>query len=179
MYKQMTLHPLSAPVQRRPSRLRRAFLFTFRLMLPVLLFACVAWIFGNSLEIGALSGLRSQRVTELLNRGLARLGTGLVLEDALVRKLAHFSEYAALGLLLMLCIRVYTARILGSMSWPLFLGLLVAVVDECIQLSMPGRAGLVTDVLIDFAGVLLGVLLAIFLLLIGKQFWSEISLKKA
>ena len=39
---------------------------------------------------------------------------------------------------------------------------LVSVVDECIQLFVPGRTGQPTDVLIDLGGLVFGVLLAWF-----------------
>lgn len=38
----------------------------------------------------------------------------------------------------------------------LFSGLLVALTDETIQLFVPGRSGQVTDVWLDFLGILAG-----------------------
>lgn len=38
-------------------------------------------------------------------------------------------------------------------------GLLTAVIDETIQLNVPGRAGMITDVWLDFSGVLTGAVL--------------------
>lgn len=75
----------------------------------------------------------------------------------IVRKGAHVLEYAVLGLLArgMLLAR---HRERGGAVMPA--GLLVAlvpVVDECIQLFVPGRSGRVEDVLIDLAGVSVGV----------------------
>ncbi len=40
-------------------------------------------------------------------------------------------------------------------------GLGVAIVDECIQLGVPGRSGQVSDVVIDFCGVVAGCALAL------------------
>ena len=151
----------------------------FRLLFTSLLVACIAMIFSNSLEIGVMSSARSVQVTEWLNRVLARMNTGIQLQHVTVRKMAHVAQYAALGFLLMLSMRVYTARILGHISWPLFLGLLVAVIDECLQLLVPGRSGELMDVALDFAGVLMGVLLGLFVLLLGKQFWQELVAEKA
>ena len=78
----------------------------------------------------------------------------------LVRKGAHMTEYAAFGALLM---NAWTRQRRGagaiSAALAAFCGLLYAVSDEFHQLFVPGRAGLVTDVLIDFGGVLIGVLL--------------------
>ena len=146
----------------------------FRTVFTTLLAICIVMIFSNSLEVGIMSSARSTQVAEWLNRLLARLNTGIQLEHATVRKIAHFVQYAALGFLLMLTMRVYTSRILGHISWPLFLGLLIAVMDECLQLLIPGRSGELLDVALDFSGVLFGVITGLFVLLLGKQFWQEI-----
>ena len=47
----------------------------------------------------------------------------------------------------------------------LFTGLLTAVIDETIQLHVPGRSGQVSDVLIDFSGCITG---AIFVMAVIK-----------
>ncbi len=58
----------------------------------------------------------------------------------------------------MLCLRVYTRHFFKHVSWPMLGGLLTALTDETIQLFVPGRSGQVTDVWIDFSGVLTGLL---------------------
>ena len=77
------------------------------------------------------------------------LGTGLGGWDLLLRKLAHAAEYALLGLLL--------ARAAGRPSVALVLGVAYAALDEVHQTFVPGRAGRPVDVLIDTAGLALGV----------------------
>lgn len=158
--------------------MRKGVQTAFRSLFTVMLLSCIAFIFANSLEVGLMSSARSMQVTEWLNRLLAKLNLGMQLENAVVRKMAHFVQYCALGFLLMICTRVYTNRILGHISWPLFLSLLIAVVDECLQLLTDGRAGQLTDVALDFSGSLLGVVLGLFVLLVGKQFWSELSMNR-
>ena len=51
-----------------------------------------------------------------------------------------------------------TSRKLLDVMIPAAAGLLVAICDECVQLGVEGRSGEVRDVLIDFSGVLLAVL---------------------
>jgi len=78
------------------------------------------------------------------------LGTGLGTWDTVLRKLAHALEYAILGALLL--------RALGRL-WPAFaLGVVYAGSDELHQNFVPGRQGALRDVLIDVAGVALGLL---------------------
>lgn len=79
--------------------------------------------------------------------------------DYPVRKLAHASEYTVLGILYSLSVLSVSAipkwRKLLCTAFPL--GVLYAMSDEFHQLFVPGRAGRVSDVLIDSSGVLLGI----------------------
>lgn len=74
-----------------------------------------------------------------------------------VRKLAHFTEFAIFGVLLW-----EDCRLWENLLWwvPLVMGLTVAAADEFFQTSVPGRSGQLSDVLLDFSGVLAAVLLA-------------------
>lgn len=77
------------------------------------------------------------------------LGTGLGTWDLVLRKLAHFAEYAILGGLLLRALRrPWLALALGS---------LYAVTDEVHQTFVRGRVGSPKDWAIDTAGVAVGV----------------------
>jgi VanZ family protein len=80
------------------------------------------------------------------------LGTGLGTWDLVLRKIAHFCEYAILGLLL---VRATRREAVAAV-----LGVLYAAGDEVHQHFVTGRHAAVRDVVIDAAGVLTGVLLA-------------------
>ncbi|OUQ41178.1 hypothetical protein B5E65_13355 [Gemmiger sp. An120] len=140
------------------------YLILFRVLFTAALAATVYFIFSNSLEIARESSARSQQVMELLNSLLGRVGLG-PLSEHFVRKLAHFCEFSLLGFWFMLCLRVYTRHFVRHVSWPLFFGLLTAVIDETIQLYVPGRSSSVKDVLLDFSGVLTGLFIALLILL--------------
>ena len=77
------------------------------------------------------------------------LGTGLGGWDLVLRKLAHATEYAILGFLLL--------RALGRESWALALSVAYAVSDEIHQHFVAGRHGAPLDVVIDAVGVTVGV----------------------
>jgi VanZ family protein len=77
------------------------------------------------------------------------LGTGLGTWDVLLRKLAHTAEYAVLGLLLL--------RATRQPGLALALGVLYAITDEVHQHFVEGRVGSPLDVLIDSAGVAIGI----------------------
>ncbi len=74
----------------------------------------------------------------------------------LLRKLAHFAEYAIAGALLTRTCR-FAKRF--SPALPLLLGLLTALSDETLQLFVAGRSGQISDIWLDAAGVLTGALL--------------------
>ena len=124
--------------------------------------ACwIAFVWGHSLIQGPQSSLESGMVVTLLRPLFEVVGvTDADLMAFLVRKAAHFTEYAILGVLARgLFVSLHAERGVR----PLPAGLLVAfvpVVDECIQLFVPGRSGQLTDVLIDLSGVIVGALLA-------------------
>jgi VanZ family protein len=77
------------------------------------------------------------------------LGTGLGTWDLVLRKLAHATEYAVLGALLL--------RALDQELPALALGIAYAASDELHQHFVRGRTGAPLDVLIDTVGVVIGV----------------------
>ena len=87
------------------------------------------------------------------------------LTDYLIRKIAHFAEYAVLGALL------FGAEDVHHGLWfPPCFGLLAALADETIQLLSDGRSGQVSDVWLDLAGFLAGwIVIALIALLFRKR----------
>ena len=139
-------------------------LILFRILFTAGLAWTLVFIFGNSMKIAEASAGQSGRLLPLVNEWLAKLSLGPIGEYTL-RKLAHFGEFLLLGFFSMLCLRVYTRHFVRHISWPLFFGLVVANVDETIQLYYPGRSSQMSDVWIDFAGVAAGALAALMILL--------------
>ena len=137
------------------------------MVFTVALIACIWFIFSNSMAVATVSSGSSGRVLAWMRIILRRLGQPGLAEHLtmhIVRKLAHFCEYLLEGFLLMLCLRVYTRHFFKHVSWPMLGGLLTALTDETIQLFVPGRSGQVTDIWIDFSGVMTGLLVGLILL---------------
>ncbi len=80
----------------------------------------------------------------------------------LVRKAAHFSEFALLGALMCMLLARPDGR--GRFWWPEIICLCVAAIDETIQLMSDGRAAQLRDVVLDLSGATAGVLCACILL---------------
>ena len=120
----------------------------------VLLCIILAFIWGNSLMPGAVSQAISDWVQSLLfdvqpRNGVPAPGNGLL------RKAAHFTEFALLGMDL-----AWLFGMLDKKKWLTFAsGLTVACIDETIQAFVPERAPGILDVCIDGCGVLAGILL--------------------
>lgn len=120
--------------------------------------AMVAFIWGNSLVPGTASGETSLAVLEMVHAFLQGLGLpyGWV-TNFLVRKAAHFTEYAVLGVLVSQaidgsrrCDRAALLAVAGVL-------VLAPSLDETIQLFVSGRAGQLADVLLDCCGAAFGV----------------------
>lgn len=129
-----------------------------RVVLFVAMIFFLLFIFGNSLQNGVASGMRSARAVQILQTIADGLHLPIVVSELVIRKLAHFLEYFVLGLLLCINVRLLTRNWWARIFVPLFFGLLTPVIDESIQLFSPGRSGEVRDVLIDFSGVVFGIL---------------------
>lgn len=114
-----------------------------------------------SAQEGAVSSGLSRGVLELVEQylpGIYRLLAATGRPEFALRKLAHFTEYAALGLCLYALARRRLAP-LPALALALGMAVAFAFVDEWHQLSVPGRDGSLRDVGIDSLGALAGVLL--------------------
>ena len=126
----------------------------------VLAVLMIAFIWSNSLKTGAESGAQSGAVTKVLQAILDP--NGRIPEESFhhfVRKAAHFTEFAMLGVVvagLFSVIQKQNKRVFRSL--PVLVVLLVAVTDEYIQYFV-GRGSAVTDVVLDFAGGMTGLVL--------------------
>lgn len=159
-----------------PSRISAAAAWT-------LVVACAVAIFVLSAAPADESQVQSTRLAQMLVTWLhpeyCSLAPGeqtMLLEtaDHIVRKAAHATEYAAFGALSLIAFRNTFSLLGGIVASPpasrraanaaLILSALYAVSDEIHQLFVPGRAGMFSDVLIDSAGALVGILLILALL---------------
>ena len=111
------------------------------------LWLCVIW--GHSMMPAADSGSESNFLADWLMQYIPWM------DDYVIRKAAHFAEYAVLGGLLL---GAFPKRGRDAVLRAVLAGLLVALIDETIQLFSPGRSGQITDVWLDFAGAALGYL---------------------
>ena len=127
-------------------------------------------IFRMSSKTGDISLNESGRIVSFLQQIFFRRWDALPEEQFqillgrlgyLVRKLAHFMEFAVLGAGLSMIMMTFEERFCFRFGIAFAAGLLYAVSDEIHQLFVGGRDGAVFDVLIDAAGVFAGCMIVL------------------
>ena len=130
-----------------------------RLRVCITLIVCnLIFIWGNSLLPGQISGAFSDWVKDLLSP-LFSLGGGSSVGGGLLRKFAHFAEFAALGVCLRWLLGMLDTKPIRQWLIPVTGAFLVACVDETIQMFVPDRGPGIKDVAIDTAGAMLGIVI--------------------
>ena len=135
----------------------------------ILTAATVIWclvIWHFSLAPATESSATSGTVRQFCNALLTEMGIPFQFTSTMVRKIAHFAEFFVLGVLS--CATLLAHRMPLPMLLAAGAAFLVAAVDECIQMFVPGRGPGVLDVLLDTAGGTCGALAfwGIFLLIL-------------
>lgn len=133
-----------------------------RMMLCIsLLCLILAFIWINSLLPGTVSSAFSNWFKKLLHDLFPFLFSDFSesTSSGLLRKLAHFSEFALLGICFGCLYGMLFQRQTEQIIFTILSGFLAACVDESIQHFVPGRNGCLTDVAIDTSGVITGIIL--------------------
>ena len=131
-----------------------------------LLIVCLAFIWGNSLTNGEDSGNLSGGIMEWINTFLRLDASGADTLHHFIRKGAHFTEFACLGLLLTWLFGMMGEKKGHLFCMPLLFGMMAACMDETIQVFTPDRGPSPIDIWIDTCGVAAG----ITILLIGYYY---------
>jgi VanZ family protein len=113
----------------------------------------VIFIYCNSLLNADISSSQSGFVLNLIQNAAAFIGISPdLLTEYIIRKVAHFCEYALYGFLLCVTVKLWCGGFKNRIFMILFLGLIVPVTDEFLQVFVDGRVGAVPDVVLDFCG---------------------------
>ena len=143
-----------------------------RTILMLLLLSTFFIIFGFSSQNGEKSGNISKKITEEIITRIPQIqekeqnereAISLRIEKV-IRKIAHFSIYTAVGLLLMALLSTFEMKEKNRIIMSLIIGIIYASSDEIHQSFVPERSPMITDVMIDTMGVMLGILL----IMLGK-----------
>lgn len=129
-----------------------------RWILYIMLGLIVFFIWDNSLQNGGTSDGFSLIFAEWLAPIADKLGFygNIWALNRIVRKLAHLTEFTILGGVLYVVLRRYIEY--GTVVKTIGVGIVIACLDEFIQLFSLGRSSQLSDVLIDTIGIIIGIL---------------------
>ena len=129
-----------------------------RWILYIVLCLIVFFIWDNSLQNGGNSDGFSLIFAEWLAPIADKLGFygNIWALNRIVRKLAHLTEFTILGGVLYVVLRRYIEY--GTVVKTIVVGIVIASLDEFIQLFSLGRSSQLSDVLIDTVGIIIGIL---------------------
>lgn len=147
-----------------------------KVVLILLLITLFAVIFGFSNQDGEKSTSVSRNITEKVTEHIEQIQkldepqkeNVLFRIEVVIRKIAHFSLYTLVGILAMEVMLVSKLKGKNKIFVTLGIGVMYAISDEIHQAFIPERTAKVTDVLIDSAGVLIGIGIVLLLLKITK-----------
>ena len=117
-------------------------------------------IFMLSSFNGNISSAESNSIVIFISNLIHYTGDINTLE-IIIRKMAHFTEYFILGILVINALKYNTIKDMMKLS--ILICILYASLDEIHQLFVQGRDGKIFDVLIDTLGSLSGIFLYKFL----------------
>ncbi len=152
-----------------------------RIILILLLLCTFFVIFGFSSQDGEASGGLSRNITNKILQ-ISNKYNALGQEEKeqianktekIIRKVAHFSIYTVVGLLLMGLLSTYKIKENWRMILSILLGMLYAISDEIHQGFSPGRSPRIADVYIDTLGVILGTLLILLVIKIYDKYMTK------
>lgn len=133
-------------------------------ILIALVTAWICFIFLRSVKPGSVSAQESRWVLEMIQAIFP-----FDISVRLVRKMAHFAEFAVLGLLCWTLFAGRSARLWKKCVIFLLMIAFVALCDETIQIFIPDRASDVRDVWLDIFGAIFGAAAAMTLLFVRKK----------
>ena len=136
---------------------------TVRIVLAVFFWLLAAACAGCIFWLSSKDGNQSQNMSDSV-RGILMKLFGPLLNSFIVRKFAHFFEYAVLGFLIGCAL--FLSRRRFSPITAVICSALYSVSDEIHQYFVPGRACRIFDVGVDTLGALTGTLFLAFIILI-------------
>lgn len=159
----------------------------FRIILIILLCLTFYKIFQFSDENATKSSSRSREIMRKIvdifpyTRNLSISTKEKIVEKSqpIIRKLAHFSIYALVGILIMTFVSTYKLLLWKKLGISILVGLIYAMSDEYHQSFIPGRSGEIRDVLIDLSGVIFGIIIVLIIIAVYKALGEKYKMMKS
>ena len=137
----------------------------------IIIMLLITWIiiFKFSSQSGEESSNVSRGIIQKIIDFIPNIGENQELAERVIRKIAHFSIYTLVGLLLKNLFNTYDIKEKYKIIYSLIIGIIYAISDEIHQKFVPGRSAQITDVMLDSMGVALGILLVMLVIEIIKK----------
>lgn len=150
-------------------------------ILVILLMIMFSTIFNFSAQDGEESGSLSREITENVTKNVksiqrmekSKKEKTLDKIEHFIRKLAHFSLYTVVGILMMSLMSTYNLIQMKRLEISLGVGVIYAISDEFHQMFIPDRSSSIIDVFIDSCGVFVGILVVVLGLKVIKRVVSR------
>jgi len=136
-----------------------------RIFLLVLIVLWALLVFGLSNQ----DGDESSGLSHLVTTWIFKTEELVDKYEPIMRKIAHFSEYAVGGVLIFTLIDTYDYKTKNKIFITFFIGLWYAILDEIHQTFIPYRSGNPIDVCIDMLGFILGIVFINLVIKIDKK----------
>lgn len=130
-------------------------------ILLIITIIIIAFIFTHSLMSGTQSAVESDSAFDIFDAITNFLHIPNVFTSLTIRKLAHFVEFAVLGIFLSATVYIFSGTFKNQIFKIPFLLLAIPVIDEFLQYFSEGRNSQVKDVLLDFGGCMFGFLITV------------------
>lgn len=155
-----------------------------KVILWLMVLGCMAIIFGFSSQVAEESKKTSSKVitkvveTVDIKKELTKPQKEKITKDLtfIVRKGAHFSIYALLGILLFLLANEYGFSMKKCIAVSICVAFVYACSDEFHQTFVSGRSGELRDIIIDTLGASAGCFLTIFIRFVIRRIKNRRSI---
>ena len=136
-------------------------IFSIAVMVMIFLFSNQPATESAALSNG-LSDIIADFIADVINDDPSQKVAIFTFMQTFIRKLAHFTLFALLGFSLgSAALNIKGKKVYKKLSISAIIGLAYCITDEVHQLFIPERSGEVRDVIIDFSGIMFGILIAL------------------
>lgn len=149
--------------------------------LSLLIFTfCLIFKFSsqNGSSSKGLSALVMQKIASILPISTQSKEDVAVVCEPILRKIAHFSIYAMVGIWSILLFNTFNIIEKNKIIFSVVIGFIYACTDETHQYFVPNRGATFGDVLLDTIGVCFGVLFILQFIIIKNNKKQNIKIKE-
>lgn len=134
----------------------------------VIIWMIIVFLFSSQIgdDSQVTSGNTIRKIITFLNNDIDRVRLEEIVEflQPFTRKLAHFTLYTLGGIVIFNMFNCFKLQKNKRIICSFLTGALYASTDEIHQLFVPGRSGMIKDVLIDSLGIITGILIYIIVI---------------